>query len=134
MKTTVLTMTLAAMCAWANAQSAWAQTNLTQPLNINLTATLTGPESTENGVTLQSVTNINLTSEDVIASLGTSLGTTFSSNAQLLLTASATGPLTVAVKDGTATAVDVTGVFYLRSGAELYRIRDLQHQYGDGPD
>jgi hypothetical protein len=52
-----------------------------------------------------------LTTADVVDALGTSLGASFSTNAQLLLTLSETGALTVSVKDGAKAGVDVTGYF-----------------------
>jgi hypothetical protein len=113
MKKAATTVILAALCAWtaAASETTLAQTNLTQPLNINLTAIIAGAESTNDGVVIQSAKHIRLTTGDVISALGASLGTTFPVNAQLLLTESTAGTLTVAVKEGTNAAVDVTGFF-----------------------
>jgi len=113
MKKTVTTMILAALCALTSnaSETTLEQTNLAQPLNIDLTVTIAGAEPTIDGVLVQRAQHKHLTTEDVVGALGTSLGVSFSTNAQLLLTLSETGALTVSVKDGAKTGVDVTGYF-----------------------
>jgi hypothetical protein len=76
-----------------------------------LTATIAGVESATDGVVVQPAQHKHLTTEDVVDALSTSLGTSFSNNAQLLLTLSETGALAVSVKDGAKASVDVTGYF-----------------------
>jgi hypothetical protein len=113
MKKTVTTMILTALWAWTAtaSETTLEQTNLAQPLNIDLTATIAGAESTTDGVVVQRAQHKRLTTEDVVGALGTSLGAGFSTNAQLLLTLSEAGALTVSVKDGAKAGVDVTGYF-----------------------
>lgn len=113
MKKTAMAAMLAALCAWTAtaSETTLAETNLTQPLNIDLMATIAGAESTNDGVIVQPAAHIHLTTENVISALGASLGTTFPTNAQLLLTESSAGTLTVAVKEGTNAGVDVSGFF-----------------------
>lgn len=119
MKKTATTAILAALCAWtaAASETTLSETNLAQPLNIDLTATIAGAESTIAGVAVQSATHIHLTTADVISALGVSLGATFPTNAQLLLTESTGGALTVAVKGGSNAAVDVTGFFVFEASS-----------------
>jgi hypothetical protein len=76
-----------------------------------LTATIAGVESTTDGVVVQRAQHKRLTTEDVVSALGASLGTSFSTNAQLLLTLSEMGAFTVSVKDEAKAGVDVTGYF-----------------------
>ena len=113
MKKTVTTIILAALCAWTAtaSETTLEETKLAQPLNIYLTATIAGVESTTDGVVVQRAQHKHLTTEDVVDALSTSLGTSFSTNAQLLLTLSETGALAVSVKDGAKASVDVTGYF-----------------------
>jgi hypothetical protein len=110
---TVLVASLAAICAWTGtaSETPLAQANLTQPLNIDLTATIAGATATKDGVAIQTTQHIHLTTADVIAALAVALGTAFPTNAQLLLTESSGGTLTVGLKEGTNAAVDVTGFF-----------------------
>jgi hypothetical protein len=113
MKKTVTIMILSVLCACmaTASESTLEQTNPAQPLNIDLTATIAGVESATDGVVVQPAQHKHLTTEDVVDALSTSLGTSFSNNAQLLLTLSETGALAVSVKDGAKASVDVTGYF-----------------------
>ena len=87
-----------------------AQTNLSQPLNIDLMATYAGTNQTVDSVVTTTAKTVHLTTSNVIAALGTSLGTTFSNDSQLILTLTSSG-ITVTVKEGTNTAADVSGYF-----------------------
>jgi hypothetical protein len=113
MKKTVTTAMLVALCAGTanSSENTSEQANLAQPLKIELTATIAGPESTTDGVVVQRAQHKRLTTADVVDALGTSLDASFSTNAQLLLALSETGALTVSVKDGAKAGVDVTSYF-----------------------
>ena len=111
MKKKIIFVALSAISAWAVSGTALAQTGITQPLNIDLTATIPGTAFTNEGVAVQPAKEIHIFTAMVIDALGKTLKTKFSAKATLLLTVMDPGTHLVTVLDGTGPPVDVSGFF-----------------------
>lgn len=95
-----------------------AQTNEQLALNIDLTAVSQGAATTNWDGTVTDLHFTRITSRGIIQVLGTALTNTFSDRARLVVLAptNALDTWTIQIKDGTNTAVDVTGFFSHKPG------------------
>ena len=95
-------LTLATLPVWGQ------QTNLVRKLEVNLVGIEQGGSTTVNSVTRTTVSNVKLTTDDIIACLGAATGNNFSRQAKLVvITPLPSGSPTVAVRDA-GNSVDVT--------------------------
>ena len=103
----VTALTLAAMESNAD------QTNLVRRLDVQLVGFKQGATTTNRSVVITSEDLVRVDERDLIRAIGTSMGTTFSRSAQLvLITPMAEGYSSIAIRDG-STSTDVSGFFGL---------------------
>ena len=113
MKNTLKLTAIAALVTMAGLALQADQTNLVQNLNIKLVGLTQGGSSTNRNSISVSVNRVHIETPDVIAALGAATGTSFSSNARLvLITPLAGGSPSIAIRDG-STSLDVSGFFGL---------------------
>ena len=111
MKSTMKFAVLAALASSAAVQT-WAdQTNLVRNLDIQLMGVQQGATTTRGSITTTTVVKVKVETADVINSIGSATGSTFSRRAQLVvITPITSGSITIAIRDG-GNSVDVTGFF-----------------------
>ncbi len=109
----LISMTALMMVAASQTTLAQTQTDEVLVLTINLTAVSQGPVTTNLDGTVTDVQVTTITSQGIIQVLGAALGDTFSANAKLQVIAptNVLDNWTFQVKDGTNTAVNVSGFF-----------------------
>jgi len=111
MKKLIQMTVLAAFALIGCAAAEAAQTNLIQTLNLHLIATFQGPDVTNDNIISETVTNLKVSTGDIIQILGPATTNDFSVQARLLVvTPLPDGDRRVVVRDG-ATTVDVTRFF-----------------------